>query len=383
MILLNKKMKQKLKYLYIAFPLALLAACTGEQKGFELKGKLDNAHGEMVVLEQMAPDGLKAIDSVKLDDKGEFVMKPKITDIGFYRLKISAKNFATFIFEDNQKVLVNGNAEDLGNSYTVEGSPDSKLFWEINQVSVKNYRQRDSLQKTFQAYVNMVKMDSVRIDSMSNALEKPYNELIEKHNNYLKDFIEKNPTSFASLVAIQQLPADQFMETYIKLDATLFAKYPNSAYTKTFHQGLSSQNKVAVGSQAPEITMNTPDNKPLSLSSLKGKIVLIDFWASWCAPCRAENPNVVKAYNTYKSKGFDVFSVSLDKDLDKWKKAIAADNLSWPNHVSDFKDWNSPVVQLYNFNSIPSNVLIDKDGKILAKDLRGEELEKKLAELFQ
>lgn len=376
-------MKQKIKYLSIALPFLLLAACKSEPKGFELKGKLDNSHSEMVFLEQMSPNGLKTVDSVALDDKGEFVMKPYMADIGFYRLKISAKNFATFIFDANQQVTVNGNAEDLGNTYTVEGSPDSKLFWEINQVSIKNYRQRDSLQKTFQAYVNMVKMDSVRMDSMSNALEKPYNELINKHNNYLKDFIEKHPESFASLVAIQQLPPDQFMDTYVKLDATLLAKYPNSAYAKAFHEGLTSQSKIVIGKQAPEITMNTTDEKPLSLSSLRGKIVLIDFWASWCAPCRAENPNVVKAYNMYKSKGFDVFSVSLDKDLDKWKRAIEKDNLSWTNHVCDFKDWNSPVVQLYNFNSIPSNVLIDKEGKIIAKDLRGEDLEKKLSELFQ
>jgi peroxiredoxin len=376
-------MKQIFKFFSIALPLILLAACNSEPKGFELKGKLENAHGELLLLEQMSPDGLKTIDSVLLDEKGEFVMKPAISEIGFYRLKISAKNFATFIFENNQHVTVNGNADDLGKTFTVEGSPDSKLFWEINQVSIKNYRQRDSLQKTFQAYVNMVKMDSVRIDSMSNALEKPYNELINEHNNYLKGFIEKHPESFASLVAIQQLPAEQCIDIYTKLDETLLAKYPNSTYTKSFHAGLASQNKIAIGKQAPEITMNTPEGKPLSLSSLRGKIVLIDFWASWCAPCRAENPNVVKAYNTYKSKGFDVFSVSLDKDLDKWKRAIEKDNLSWSNHVSDFKDWNSPVVQLYKFNSIPSNVLIDKDGKIIAKDLRGEDLEKKLAELFQ
>lgn len=376
-------MKQKFKSLTLTLPLAFLLACNSEPKGFELKGKLDNSHGEMVFLELMSTDGIKTVDSVTLDDKGEFVMTPYMSDIGFYRLKISPKNFATFIFDTNQQVTVTGNAEDLGNTYTVEGSPDSKLFWEINQVSIKNYRQRDSLQKTFQAYVNMVKMDSVRMDSMSNALEKPYNELINQHNNYLKDFVEKHPESFASLVAIQQLPAEQFMDTYIKLDGTLLAKYPNSAYAKSFHAGLTSQNNITIGKLAPEITMNTPDEKPLSLSSLRGKIVLIDFWASWCAPCRAENPNVVKAYNTYKSKGFDVYSVSLDKDMDKWERAIEKDNLSWSSHVCDFKDWNSPVVQLYNFNSIPSNVLIDKDGKVIAKDLRGEDLENKLAELFQ
>ena len=375
-----------LRNIFFALPMILIAACSNTNSissGFELKGKLGNAHGDTLYLEQMATDGLKSLDTAVLNENGEFTMNPSIKEIGFYRLKVSDKNFATFIFDTDQKVTVTGDLADLGNSYNVEGSPDSKLFWEVNQASAKNYKKRDSLQNTFQAFVTITKMDSLRIDSMSNALEKPYTELVNAHNEYLKNFIAKNPTSFASLAAIQQLQPEEFMESYIKLDDGLFSKYPNSQYIKAFHDGVSATKKLAIGTIAPEITMNTPDEKTLSLSSLKGKIVLVDFWASWCGPCRAENPNVVKAYAKYKSKGFDVFSVSLDKDMEKWKKAIQADNLSWKNHVCDFKYWQSPVVALYNFNSIPTNVLIDKEGKILAKNLRGEDLEKKLEELFQ
>ena len=226
-------------------------------------------------------------------------------------------------------------------------------------------------------------MDSLRIDSMSNELERPYTQLVNEHNQYLKDFIEKHPSSFASLAAIQQLQPEEFMETYFKLDDGLFAKYPNSKYIKAFHEGVSSSRKLAVGTMAPEIYMNTPAERPLALSSLKGRVVLIDFWASWCGPCRAENPNVVKAYKKYQSKGFDIYSVSLDKDMEKWKQAIKADGLTWSSHVCDFKFWQSPVVALYNFNAIPTNVLIDREGKILAKNLRGEALEAKLAEIFK
>ncbi len=375
-----------LRNIFFALPVILIAACSNTNSnslGFELKGKLGNAHGDTLYLEQMATDGLKSLDTAVLNENGEFTMNPSIKEIGFYRLKASDKNFATFIFDADQKVTVTGDVADLGNSYNVEGSPDSKLFWEVNQASAKNYKKRDSLQKTFQAFVTITKMDSLRIDSMSNALEKPYTELVNAHNEYLKNFIANNPTSFASLAAIQQLQPEEFMDSYIKLDDGLFSKYPNSQYIKAFHDGVSATKKLAIGTMAPEITMNTPDEQPLSLSSLKGKIVLIDFWASWCGPCRAENPNVVKAYTKYKSKGFDVFSVSLDKDMDKWKMAIEADKLSWKNHVCDFKYWQSPVIALYNFNSIPSNVLIDKDGKILAKNLRGEDLEKKLEQLFK
>jgi thiol-disulfide isomerase/thioredoxin len=265
----------------------------------------------------------------------------------------------------------------------VEGSEDSKLFWEISKISAENYESRDSIQNLFQAFVNVSPMDSVRIDSMSNALEKPYTDLVNKHNDYLQAFVEKHPSSFAALAAIQQLQGDEYYETYAKLDDSLYAKYPNSPYTKALHERMATTKTLGIGLPAPEINMNTPEEKPLALSSLRGKVVLVDFWASWCGPCRAENPNVVNAYNKYQSKGFDVYSVSLDKDMDKWKNAIKADGLVWSNHVCDFKEWHSPVVKLYNFSGIPTNVLIDKDGKILAKNLRGEALEKKLDEIFQ
>lgn len=378
--------KLRLINFIIAVAVLLASACSDSTStanaNFELSGKLGNAHGDTLILERMSTDGLKGVDTVALDENGEFKMSLEIPEIGFYRLKTSDRNFATFIFEPGQKVNITGDAADLGNTYTVEGSEDSKLFWEVNKASAESYRKRDSLQKIFQAFVNLTKMDSLRIDSMSNELEKPYTELVNQHNQYLKDFIEKHSSSFAALAAIQQLQPDEFMDTYFKLDDGLFAKYPNSSYIKAFHDGVANSRKLAVGTLAPEILMNTPAEKPLALSSLKGKVVLIDFWASWCGPCRAENPNVVAAYNKYKSKGFDIYSVSLDKDMEKWKGAIREDGLIWPSHVCDFKFWQSPVVALYNFNAIPTNVLIDKEGKILAKNLRGEELEEKLKQIL-
>ena len=375
----------KIKNTLLLLPFIFAVACSNsspDKKGFELKGQLNNSHKEKIILEQMTIEGIKRIDSIEIDEKGEFKMTPVIAEIGFYRLSLSEKNLATFIFNPDEKVTVTGDARNIGNTYKVNGSPDSKLFWDVNQVSMNNYNQRDSLQKVFQLFMGVVK-DSMRIDSMSKALERPYTALVDSHNRYLQSFIEKNNTSFASLAAIQQLKSEDFIQTYFILDKGLFAKYPNSLYIKSFHESVESLKKIAIGSLAPDIIMNTPDGKPLSLSSLRGKVVLVDFWASWCGPCRAENPNVVRAYNKYKAKGFDVFSVSLDKDVEKWKAAIQKDNLSWSNHVCDFQFWQSPVVKLYNFQAIPTNVLIDKKGIILAKSLRGEELEKKLAEIFK
>jgi thiol-disulfide isomerase/thioredoxin len=152
-----------------------------------------------------------------------------------------------------------------------------------------------------------------------------------------------------------------------------------------------TQSYLKVGATAPEIALASPEGKEIRLSSLggkRGKLVLIDFWASWCGPCRMENPNVVRSYNEYKDKkfgdngnGFTIYSVSLDKNADKWKEAIKKDQLSWPTHVSDLKGWESQAGQLYGVNSIPTNFLIDKNGKILAIGLRGADLDAKLKEL--
>jgi thiol-disulfide isomerase/thioredoxin len=135
--------------------------------------------------------------------------------------------------------------------------------------------------------------------------------------------------------------------------------------------------------EAPEIALNNPDGKEIKLSSLRGKYVLIDFWASWCGPCRRESPNVVRMYNKYKDQGFTVFSVSLDQSVEPWKAAIAKDGLVWPNHVSDLLRWDSPLPQLYGFNGIPHTVLVDKEGMIIGTGLRGPSLEQKLKEIFK
>ena len=144
---------------------------------------------------------------------------------------------------------------------------------------------------------------------------------------------------------------------------------------------LKKSSTFIMGSEAPDFTMNTPQRTPLSLSDLRGKVVLIDFWASWCGPCRRENPTVVAAYNKYKDKGFDVLGVSLDKDKDRWENAIEKDGLKW-HHVSDLKGWGNSAAKLYGVSSIPATVLLDKEGKILARNLRGPALEAKLREIF-
>ena len=165
-----------------------------------------------------------------------------------------------------------------------------------------------------------------------------------------------------------------------KIRDALIGDWPNNEFVQ--HLDSRLRTVLVPGMEAPDIVLADRDGNMRRLSDLRGKVVLIDFWASWCRPCRMENPNVVRLYQQYHDQGFEIFSVSLDNNRDAWLKAIADDHLDWPNHVSDLRGWSSAGGKLYGIQSIPSTVLIDPDGNILARNLRGQELENKLKELF-
>jgi peroxiredoxin len=184
----------------------------------------------------------------------------------------------------------------------------------------------------------------------------------------------------AFLVTYFENAFEQYAPLYKELRDALIGTYPKSDFVLHLDQRVRSV--VMVGMEAPDIVMADSTGKARRLSDLRGKVVLIDFWASWCRPCRMENPNVVRLYGKYHDKGFEIFSVSLDKDYNSWVKAIETDNLSWPNHVSDLKYWSSAAGRLYGISSIPSTVLVDREGKVVARNLRGRELENKLEEIF-
>ncbi|MGZ3861767.1 MAG: redoxin family protein [Bacteroidia bacterium] len=361
----------------------LLAACGGGNHNGNVKGTLSNAvGGETVYLEELSPTGKLAIDSAVIDEKGNFSFDNAKLTAGFFRIKVNEANFAMLILDSTQKVNITGDFKDLGNSYKVEGSPDTKVFLEMNDLGKIVQMKADSFQRVFQELLATSKKDSLTIDSINKAIEPKYMAMIADHQKKVAVVVDKNSSSLAALVGIQQLTPDNYMDLYKKVYKDLSARFPGSKYLYNLKKNVESYSNLMEGSEAPDFTMATMDGKPLKLSSLRGKVVLIDFWASWCGPCRKENPNVVNVYKKFHSKGFEILGVSVDDKADKWKEAVAKDGLPWI-HVSDLQGWNNEAVLMYGVDAIPFTVLLDKEGKIIAKGLRGAKLEEKLEEIFK
>ncbi|MDN3582399.1 TlpA disulfide reductase family protein [Mucilaginibacter flavus] len=210
-----------------------------------------------------------------------------------------------------------------------------------------------------------------------------YHKKMDDHAAKQIQFAKDHPDSYFGLVGLSEGIGNKFDPKQVfPIFNALKKEYQQTDAGKELKQRIEAMENIVIGAQAPAFTQNDVNGKPVSLASYKGKYVLVDFWASWCSPCRAENPNLVDQYKIYKDKGFEIISVSLDSDHAKWANAIAADNLTW-THVSDLKGWNNAVGQLYGVRAVPQNYLLDKDGKVIGINLKGDDLIKKLAETFK
>lgn len=386
----------------LALPLFMQSSCSEPKKGGGnalITGKFSNSKGDTLFLTDVSQANFEIIDSVIAGEDGSFEFHPLVTYTGFYNISVGkmGEQFATIILSAGDTLNVTGDAENLGYTWKTEGSDNSKRFDEFNAYLTQLDRKRhplmsrlDSLQRTFQVLVSMLKKeDSLKVDS----LDKVFGDIFTTTQNkltsldsesaiFVRGFIDKDPGSFANIPALRLLePFDNF-SYWEKTTTALEAKYKGSPNVKMLRDLVERQRPFCKGQTPPEIALPDPSGKVILLSSLKGKIVLIDFWASWCGPCIGELPNVVANYKKYHDKGFEVYSVSLDSDRNAWTNAIKKQNLTWPYHVSDLKQWESSVVPLYQIQSIPKTLLLDRDGKLIERDLRGEALSQELDNIF-
>ncbi len=374
----------------------LLMSCGGETEneipGHRISGELANAEGLEIVLIANEGEEEKVIDTVKVTD-GKFEFETPTKELRQYILVFGGEELPILLMldEKSKDIQIKGSMPGFGENYTISGSEESQ--------HIKNYllflKDFYPAEQPIYAELNsLTPEDTVRVKSLLAQLDSI--SLIQR--DYAINHITKNPNSPSGWIMLRELFPPSGLANFNPADLTYFEQvaasmkknYPYSTYPDLITRDIESinaqldqlKNAGAAMDVAPEITMNDPNGKSLSLSDLKGKVVLIDFWASWCGPCRQENPNVVNMYETYKDKGFTVFSVSLDSDKDKWIQAIKADNLSWPYHVSELNGWKSSAAVTYGVNSIPRAFLIDGEGKIIGTDLRGPQLEQKLKEVL-
>jgi thiol-disulfide isomerase/thioredoxin len=386
---MNKKI---ILYIMAAF---LIGSC--KNNTVNISGTLVNpVSGTYIFLDELKSDKLTSVDSIKVTDDGKFAFKKEINFAAFYLLKVSTNNFLTMLIEPGEKVTINARYDSLNYPSSVTGSKGTESMAEYNRTLKKTIDKLTGLNKIY-----MENSESPELPKVIESLDSMAQAYLTEINSYTKSYIDKNINSLVSLVALYQqvapnvyvLNPSRDLKYYVKVDSSLSILYPEYEPVTSLHNqvqqlvaSVKGESSVAPdskgGTEAPEISLPTPEGDTIKLTSTRGSVVLLDFWASWCAPCRMENPNLVKAYDLYHKKGFQIFQVSLDKTRDAWIKGIQDDQLGKWIHVSDVQYWNSVVVPLYKIESIPSNFLLDKDGTILATNLRGEQLQLKLSEIF-
>jgi thiol-disulfide isomerase/thioredoxin len=377
------------------------SACSGDSQKSAISGRIEGGEGKTIYLERYVNNRGVLTDSTVIGSDGKFVLKPE-QPLGkdFYRVMLDQRDYVVLITDSTQSVTLQAKAGEMGQTVKVSGSEDTELLHDF--------------EKAYNEFAKKLEAPAAKLrePGLTEADVLRYKEEIVKGrkemSDYVRRWLESNSSTPAAIAAVQVLDIRTDLPQYQKVVKDLSVTFNSTAHFRQLKQKVEfaasggnvqgqeivdpksmPQQKVegvliAAGKPVPEIALPDPQGNVRKLSDMKGKVVLLDFWASWCGPCRRENPAVVRAYDEYNKDGFEVFSVSLDKDKQKWIEAIGQDGLKWSNHVSDLMGWNSKPAADFGVHSIPFPVLLDRDGKVIAygPNVRGPMLEAHLKQIF-
>jgi peroxiredoxin len=375
----------------------LLVGCTNNSSennegGVFLTGKLEGSQPITLYLEELTPSEIIPLDTIRTNQEGRFQHTLRVKNAGFYRIRTTQTDFITLAVEPGEKLEINAHADQLKETYTVTGSHGSRILWQLNQKILEGIAKADSLRTIYHEYRFNSQFHNVKQD-----LQNHYNKIVEQQEKFAISVIEENPQSLASILALYQYFEDNVLlndtahfEYFEKLSKSLCSNYPSNKHVINLKkrvndlkrqnaERLKNEQNLELGNIAPDITLPDHEGNSLSLSSLEGNVVLIDFWAAWCPPCREANHILKDLYAQHKNQGFEIYAVSLDRTREQWLKAIDKDSITW-KQVSDMRFMNSPVVSLYMVTEVPHYVLLDRERRIIARNFRINELEDLLKE---
>ncbi len=340
-------------------------------KGFTIKAESNIEPNTLVYLSKVTDTKLVMLDTTRVSAKGQFQFEGDATEeslLHYITFNKEVPPGIPLVIESGAKLEFD---IDKGKviKFSVSGGKHNESMARLHDL----YTSFDLKMLNFNEEVSKISAEEAT-DQMRNDITKRYNELVQGREKEIETFIEKEPGSPVTYFAVKYLFQRPVPRLILKGSEKLEAEFPGTVYATQLKKEADILGPTIEGREAPELNLVTPEGDSLALSSLRGKVVLIDFWASWCGPCRKENPHVKAIYEKYKDKGFEIYGVSLDNNMRQWQAAIAKDGLTW-NHVSDLKGWRSSAAKLYGVRSIPQTFLIDQDGRIIKSGLRSGDLE--------